>query len=135
MTRLNGFAAILGSALTIVGISGCSKEQRQDAFVREQALDLVQREDRSRKPTRIENAILSPDRKALCGHAQIGSRRHVPFIINYSRPLPEAGLFATVDLALLVPRYRGAPLESEAAQAARITAKCQAAGITLKMPP
>ncbi|PIB96576.1 hypothetical protein CSW60_18900 [Caulobacter sp. X] len=134
MARLDRFAAALGSALAIVGLSGCSRESQQDSYVRAQALDLVQREDRSRKPTRIEDAILSADRKAICGHAKIGSRKHVPFIINYAKPLPEAGLFATVDLVLLVPRYRGAPLESETAQASRITSKCRDAGIALKVP-
>lgn len=87
----------------------------------------MQREDRSRLPTKIEAASLHEDRKSICGYATIGERRHVPFIIRYSGTI-DHGLLSTVSVVLTVPPYKGAPYESEAHQSARILTECRARG-------
>lgn len=115
-------------------LAGCERQTQAERFVVDQALDLVQREERSRLPTKIEVASLSKDKQSICGYATIGDRKHVPYIIRYSKPLPEAGLFATVSVVLTVPPYKGAPYESQADQAARILAECAKRGHHLPQP-
>ncbi len=115
-------------------LAGCERHTKAERFVLDQALDLVQREERSRLPTKIEVASLSKDKQSICGYATVGDRKHVPYIIRYSKPLPEAGLFATVSVVLTVPPYKGAPYESQAHQAARILAECAERGHHLPPP-
>lgn len=115
-------------------LAGCERHTKAEQFILDQSLDLVQREERSRQPTRIEMAALSKDKRFICGYATIGERRHVPYIIRYSKPLPEAGLFSTVSVVLTVPPYKGAPYESQADQSARIQAECRTLGHHLPSP-
>lgn len=120
--------------LALLSLAACERHTKLERYVLDQSLDLVQREDRSRLPTKIEVASLSKDKQSICGYATIGDRKHVPYIIRYSKPLPEAGLFATVSVVLTVPPYKGAPYESQADQAARILAECAERGHHLPQP-
>lgn len=127
MARIAACAAMTAIALLAPMVSSCQKHTKTEQYVLDQAKDLVQRHDRSRQRTTIEVASLYKDQRSICGYASIGGRKHVPYIIRYSQPLP-AGGFATVDLVMTEPPYKGAPVESQAAQSTRILASCRAIG-------
>ncbi len=130
MTR----AVIIVLALSLMApLAGCERHTKAEQFILDQSLDLVQREERSRLPTKIEVASLSKDKQSICGYATIGDRKHVPYIIRYSNALPKGG-FATVSVVLTVPPFKGAPYESQADQALRIQAECRAIGHQLPSP-
>ena len=130
MTRT---AIAVALSLALLPLAACERHTKQERYILDQSLDLVQRQDRSRLPTKIEAASLHKDRKSICGYATIGERRHVPFIIRYSNALPKGG-FATVSVVLSVPPYKGAPYESQTNQAARILAECKERGHRLPPP-
>jgi len=48
-------------------------------------------------------------------------------MIKYSGAFPDAK-FAVVDLVLTVPRYKGAPYESQVSQSSRILSACRQSG-------
>lgn len=125
-----GIASVL--AMVALSQSGCHIRSQQEQYVLDQAEDLVQRFDRSRLRTKIEVASLDKEKVSICGYVTIGKRRHLPYIIRFSNPIPNQR-FAVVDVVLDKPKYKGAPYESEAAQAARILADCAALGH--KLPP
>jgi hypothetical protein len=124
------FATILALTITLIG---CQRLSRNEQLVMDQALDLVQREDRSREKTTIEVASLNRDLDSICGYATIGNRKHVPFSIKYSKPLPKGG-FAIVDIVMKEPRFKGDILQPEAAQSARILKACRDSGHNLPSP-
>ena len=130
MTRAVIPVVLLSLALAL---AACERRTKAEQFVMDQALDLVQREERSRLPTQIEIASLNKSHDSICGYATIGDRKHVPYIIRYSKPLPRGG-FATVSVVLTVPPYKGAPYESQADQATRIQAECKTLGHRLPPP-
>lgn len=128
MMRIAKRWALTGLAIVLVPLlSGCEKHTKLEKYVLAQAKNMVQRHDSSREKTHIEIASLYKDRKSICGYATIGDRKHIPYIIKYSSALPN-GVFATVDLVMTKPPYKGAPPESQADQAARILAACRAIG-------
>lgn len=127
MARIALCLALSGLALLTPVLTGCEKHTKLEQYILDQAKDLVQRHDRSGQKIHIEIASLYKDQKSICGYATIGDRKHVPYIIKFSTALPKGG-FATVDLVMTVPPYKGAPPESQAHQASRILAACRAIG-------
>ncbi len=127
MARIAALAVMVTLILVTPMVSGCQRHSKLEQYVLDKAQDLVQREDRSRERTAIEVASLYKDRKSICGYVTIGDRKHIPYIIRFSKAFPDAK-FATVDLVRTVPAYKGAPLESQAAQSARILASCREIG-------
>lgn len=117
-----------------LALPGCHVRTKQEQYVLDQAEDLVQRADRSRQKTTIEVASLDKEKVSICGYVTIGDRRHLPYIIRFSNPIPHQRL-ATVDVVLDRPKFKGAPFESKAAQSARILAECTAIGHKLPPPP
>lgn len=116
--------------LLSVALISCEKHTKTEQYILDQATDLVQRHDRSGEKTFIEAASLYKDRKSICGYATIGARKHVPYIIKYSKALPDGG-FATVDLVMTKPPYKGAPVESQDQQSSRILSSCREIGHVL----
>jgi hypothetical protein len=133
MDRKATITFAMGLALVATMSTACHRLSKNEQYVMDQALDLVQREDRSREPTTIEVASLNKDLDSICGYATIGERKHLPFSIKYSNALPKGG-FATVDLVMNKPRFKGEVLQSEAAQSARILNSCKESGHHLPPP-
>lgn len=133
MDRKVVIASAMALALVATMSTGCHRLSKSEQYVMDQALDLVQREDRSREKTTIEVASLNKDLDSICGYATIGNRKHLPFSIKYSNALPRGG-FAVVDLVMNKPRFKGEALQSEAAQSARILNTCRESGHNLPLP-
>jgi len=122
--------AILAIVAAAPLLISCKQNTVAENAMLSHAEDLIKREDRSRLPTKVEGASISKDHRSICGYVTIGDRSHIPYIIRHSKPYPKS-VFATVDLVMLKPKYKGAPYESATTQAARILTECREQGHNL----
>ncbi|MDB5580645.1 MAG: hypothetical protein JWR80_5821 [Bradyrhizobium sp.] len=108
-------------------LSACDNSPPGERLLFATTESYIRSHDPGDRPVSVEYASQAPDKSSVCGFVTVGSRKHLPYVIQ---KLP-GGAMVTVDMVLDRPLFVGQSVEPEATQAARIKALCKQLGHNL----